>query len=255
MTDVSTNTAITPNSFLGSLLLGYQVKHSTPKQPEQEIVHVDYSWGEPRELYYAIIQPESNAGLKSPSWAESPTANINLHHSSKDIIEEVLKHGLLKRLHVITQQESNEVSPPFSLTIAPLAANTDLGHTDYSTILREILQRLDVVVRWKEDWDGEEHEPERPSKTAIDRAKQVASELLGVVISKRKPLRTPFVAYDQDGYITLVWRNGKHELYLEITEDEIEYIKVWGTNIDSEMDVGVLSEDNYLTLWEWLLDG
>ena len=48
---------------------------------------------------------------------------------------------------------------------------------------------------------------------------------------------------------------GEHQLHLEIAENEVEYIKVWGIRIDTEMDVGVLNRDDYLTLWEWLLDG
>ena len=80
-------------------------------------------------------------------------------------------------------------------------------------------------------------------------------ELLDAADFAGHPCHTPFISYDQDGYIAMVWRNGKHELYLEITEDEIQYVKVWGINIASEMDAGVPSKDNYLTLWEWLLNG
>ena len=32
-------------------------------------------------------------------------------------------------------------------------------------------------------------------------------------------------------------------------------LKSGGANIDSEMDAGVPNKDNYLTLWEWLLNG
>ena len=251
MAEVSTNTTVAPISFFKSLPLEDEVKHSPPKQPGQEIgtlpklqsgnkfggIHADYSWTEPREIYYAV----------------SPTANMDLHCAGKDIILEVLKHGLLKRLHEITQQESNEISPPFALTIVPLTVHADL-EDEKSVVQNDILERLDTISRWREGRDDEEHEPEKPSQQAIDRAKQVVGELLGAVISEGKPLHTPFVSYDQEGYINVVWRKGNHELYLEINEDEIEYVKVWGANIDSEMDAGVPSKENYLTLWEWLLD-
>ena len=169
MLEAFTNTKIAPTSFFGSSPLGDEIKHSNPKQPEQEmgtlpqlqdsnklgIVHTDHSRGEPRELYYDVVQPAGNAKIKVLSWVESPTANIDLHHSSKNIIEEVLKHGLLKRLHAITQQESNEVSPPFSLTIAPLAANVDQGYADKSLILSEISKRLDDIAQREYDWDAD----------------------------------------------------------------------------------------------------
>ena len=80
-------------------------------------------------------------------------------------------------------------------------------------------------------------------------------ELLGAIIAAGHSWFTPFISSDEDGYITVAWHNGKHELHLEIAENEVEYITVWGIKIDTEMDVGILNRDNYLTLWEWLLNG
>ena len=77
---------------------------------------------------------------------------------------------------------------------------------------------------------------------------------MGAVNLAGHTCHAPVISYDQEGYINMVWRNGKHELYLDITEDDIEYTKIWGINIDSEMDIGVLNRDNYLTLWEWLFN-
>ena len=65
----------------------------------------------------------------------------------------------------------------------------------------------------------------------------------------------PFVSSNEDGNVTIVWYKGEHELHLEIADDEVEYVRVWGFNIDTEMDAGALNKDNYLTLWDWLLHG
>ena len=64
----------------------------------------------------------------------------------------------------------------------------------------------------------------------------------------------PFITID-DGTVALEWHKGKHELHLLIKDGQVEYIKVWGTNIDSEMDVGILTLDNFPKLWEWLQRG
>ena len=98
-------------------------------------------------------------------------------------------------------------------------------------------------------------ESKKPSELALNNAKLMMKELLDAVISAGHSWLTPFISSDEDGYITVAWYNGKHELHLEISENEVEYITVWGIKIDTEMDVGVLNRDNYLTLWEWLLDG
>ena len=43
-------------------------------------------------------------------------------------------------------------------------------------------------------------------------------------------------------------------MHIQIGETVAEYIQVWGINIDTEMHVDFLIRDDYLTLWEWLLD-
>ena len=137
------------------------------------------------------------------------------------------------------------------------STTSNLGNLHKNAVWTEILEQLDTLVRWREEWaeDENQHEPEKPSELALSNAKKVVKELLSAVLSEGKEVLAPFISYDQDGYITFEWRNRKHELYLEITEDKIQYVTVWGINIDSEMDAGVPSKDNYLMLWEWLLDG
>ena len=182
-------------------------------------------------------------------WGTEPlTPDVSWEHTHKSISPYLPD--------IIAEKEYNTAPLLFSMWMEPLTVNTD-PEIDKNTIWAEILAQLDTLIRWREerDEDDHEHEPEKPSESALANAKRVVKELLSAVLSEGKEILTPFTSYDQDGYITLVWRKGKHELYLEITEDEIEYVKVWGINIDSEMDTGVPSKDNYLTLWEWLLDG
>ena len=65
---------------------------------------------------------------------------------------------------------------------------------------------------------------------------------------------TPSVSSDGDGNVTAVWYKNERQLHLQIGEHEAEYFKVWGTNIDTEMDADFLKPENYLTLWKWLID-
>lgn len=63
-----------------------------------------------------------------------------------------------------------------------------------------------------------------------------------------------------DGSIDIEWY--KDERYLMIftdgdgisfaTTSRIEYITVWGTNIENEMDCGNVDLDNCSHLWDWL---
>lgn len=119
--------------------------------------------------------------------------------------------------------------------------------------IRQISDRLDVIAQREDDWD--ELESKKPNAQALNRARVITEALLDSVISAGYSWLMPFICSDEDGYITLSWHKGKHELHLDITEDEAEYCRVWGIKIDTEMDQGVLSSDNFLRLWEWLIDG
>ena len=226
------------------LMLGNAIPHHT---------HIDAASD---SLKIVKIPRASGWGTQLSLWeSEPPTTDVGQAHTDLSAMRRSHIRQILEQSDIINQWGVGEAFQPRSWETESPTATVDLDHPDKSVVLDGISAQLDAVVRWREDWDGDEPEPEKPSAKAIDRAKQVVSQLLGAVISKGKPLHTPVISYDYDGYITMVWRNGKHELYLEITEDEIEYTKVWGINIDSEMDAGVPSKDNYLTLWEWLLDG
>ena len=277
MSEVSTNTTIAPSSLLGSLRSADNVTPTSRlKQPEQEIATLpkvqesnkcviarpDWAWREPRELYYAIIRPEDNVEFESLTWVESATASIDafrVHHSGRDTIAEVLKRGLLKRFHAITQQESNEVSPPFSkngLMMAPLDANIYQEPTAKSNILRflKILQRLDDIAQREDNWDG--YESKSPNKLSLNNARQFMNEFVDAIVSEGEaPLTPSLISSDEDGHITVEWRGEGRQLHLQIEEDEIDYIQVWGPNIDTEMHVDTLHSKDYLTLWKWLIYG
>jgi hypothetical protein len=77
---------------------------------------------------------------------------------------------------------------------------------------------------------------------------------LDSVISAGHRCDTPSISSDGDGNVTAAWYKDGRQLHFQIGEHEAEYFKVWGTNIDTEMDVDFLKPENYLTLWKWLID-
>ncbi len=118
---------------------------------------------------------------------------------------------------------------------------------------RKISERFDVLTQRENNWD--EYDSKKPTKLTLVRAENLIGELFDSIISAGHPWLTPFISSDEDGFITTAWYEEERELHILIGENEAEYLQVWGTNIDTEMQEGVFSRDNYLTLWEWLLDG
>ncbi len=118
---------------------------------------------------------------------------------------------------------------------------------------RRISERFDVLTEREDNWDG--YDSEKPTELTLNRARHLMEELFNCIISEGYPWLTPFISSDEDGNVTVEWSGEKRRLHIQIGEGEAEYIQVWGVNIDTEMHVGFLSRDDYLTLWEWLLDG
>lgn len=117
---------------------------------------------------------------------------------------------------------------------------------------QEILDRFTVLTQREDNWDG--YDSKKPTQSTLDRAVDIMEEFFDSITSKGYSWLRPFISSDEDGNVTVEWSEEKRRLHIQIGENEAEYIQVWGVNIDTEMHVDFLSRDDYLTLWEWLLD-
>ena len=117
----------------------------------------------------------------------------------------------------------------------------------------KILDQFNVLTQREDNWDG--YDSKKPTALTLDHAKHLIEDLFDSIISAGYSWLTPFISSDEDGNVTAEWYEGERQLHIQIGENEVEYIQVWGTNIDTEMHVDFLYRDNYQTLWEWLIDG
>ena len=146
--------------------------------------------------------------------------------------------------------------------------NTVLTHTETGTAVTdftqlrkyqaekqtlEISEQFDILAQRENNWDG--RGSQKPTDLTLAHAKEVMGALLGSVISAGYQCGTPSISSDGDGNVTAAWYEDERQLHFQIGEYEAEYFRVWGTNIDTEMDVDFLKPENYLTLWKWLIDG
>lgn len=117
---------------------------------------------------------------------------------------------------------------------------------------QEILDRFTVLTQREDNWDG--YDSKKPTQSTLDHAMDIMEEFFDSITSEGYSWLRPFISSDEDGNVTVEWSEEKRRLHIQIGENEAEYIQVWGVNIDTEMHVDFLSCDDYLTLWEWLLD-
>ena len=118
---------------------------------------------------------------------------------------------------------------------------------------QQLSERFDILAQREDNWDG--YDSRKPTKKTLVRAENLIGELFDSIISAGHPWHVPFISSDEDGYITAAWHNGERELHIEIDENQAEYTKIWGTELDMKMEIDALKPDNFLTHWEWLIDG
>ena len=64
---------------------------------------------------------------------------------------------------------------------------------------------------------------------------------------------TPLITLSEAGEVVFEWWHNNKKITFYFGENQPEFIKVWGTDIDTEMDSGILTDSWSLTsLWLWL---
>ena len=113
----------------------------------------------------------------------------------------------------------------------------------------EISEQFDILTKREYNWDG--RGSQKPTVLTLNYAKKVIDAMLASIISAGYRCETPSISSDGFGNVTAVWYKNERQLHLQIGEQEAEYFKVWGTNIDTKMDVDYLIPDKYIPLWKW----
>ena len=112
------------------------------------------------------------------------------------------------------------------------------------------IQKIRNLQSWGTNWDGVE-------VTAVS-AKQVANAiaLIDQLYSTATQLNlywnAPNVTASLLGEVVLEWWNHEKKLTLYVDEEKTEYVKVWGDDIDAEMDDGILLDTTIAPTLEWL---
>ena len=139
-------------------------------------------------------------------------------------------------------------SPTTDEGLEPITKNPSL---DFQR--RQMSEQFDVIAQRENNWDG--YESQKPNELSLDHAKRFMEEFFDVVVSEGQLWLTPLISSEEDGHITVEWYGEERQLHLQIEEDKVVYIQVWGANIETEMHVDTLHSKDYLTLWKWLLYG
>lgn len=126
-------------------------------------------------------------------------------------------------------------------------------YKNFQTPLTYTLKRLARMFSWQEDWDGEGSA--KPNALSIIRAKRWIRQMQADATGTGKGWEEPHTTPDENGDVAFEWWHNDRSLVVYVSSNMVDYLKVWGPDIESQMADGVIDvrEDNK-NLWLWLMD-
>jgi len=117
--------------------------------------------------------------------------------------------------------------------------------------LRTTLAEINALATWEAGWNG--YDAPSIQLAAIALVVRWLDAFYDVVTHAAMPWDAPNVTGGSEGEVVLEWWHGTKKLTIYIAPARIDYVKVWGTDIDHEMEDGELTTYSvFLSLWEWL---
>lgn len=111
-----------------------------------------------------------------------------------------------------------------------------------------------VLENLGDNWDG--NGSPAPSKAFLAEAKEVLALIHAGALARGLRWEEPHIGVNERGQITLDWWKGTRSLTVFIrSEDQIEYLKAWGKDIETEMEDGELNRlADFVALSRWLYE-
>jgi hypothetical protein len=116
--------------------------------------------------------------------------------------------------------------------------------------LGDTFNDLNLLRTWDVGWNG--YDAPKPEHTAIEHARSWITGLFQTVASLG--WIKPNVTGGPDGGVVFEWWYGKRKLTVYVEEQSIEYVQVWGTDVDAKITDGAIeSMSDSRDLWMWLI--
>lgn len=104
---------------------------------------------------------------------------------------------------------------------------------------------------WREGWNG--YDSAAPNRDSIVHALRWIEDLYEDVLMMGRKWLGPQVVADAHGNVVFEWWEGREKLTVYVHPEMVEYVKVWGPDIFSEMEDGeVEGAEDRRALWNWL---
>ncbi len=121
------------------------------------------------------------------------------------------------------------------------------------TGIESTLTELVALLDWAAGWNG--YDSPAPSRQAVKQAIVWIGKLHVEVLRAERAWIGPNVTAGPDGEVVLEWWHDTKKLTIYIEEQDVDYVKVWGTDAHSQMAEGdARSSSACRALWLWLTE-
>jgi hypothetical protein len=91
------------------------------------------------------------------------------------------------------------------------------------------------------------------SHRILEKANQLINKIYSIAKNRGFWWDEPLVNVTEDQEIVLEWWNNTKKITIYISDKTIDYIKVWGADMDNEMeDDSIDLHDDFTPLWSWI---
>ena len=115
-------------------------------------------------------------------------------------------------------------------------------------------EALESLSGLRDNWDGQASLA--PNQLMLTEAREALALLHAGALARDVRWETPHLGVNERGQITLEWWHGKRSLTVFIrSEERTDYLKAWGTHIETEMEEGELARlSDFVALSRWLYE-
>ena len=124
-------------------------------------------------------------------------------------------------------------------------------HRNFHDPLWRTISEIITLLSWPEGWNG--YDAAAPNSESVGHALIWIEDLYRDTLTTDTGWSAPHVVLDAHGNVVLEWWEGQKKLTIYVHPGPVEYVKVWGPDIFSEMEDGeVEGVEDRRALWNWL---
>jgi len=132
-----------------------------------------------------------------------------------------------------------------------MGSRKQAGVLEADPLFEETLELIEELRRREAGWNG--YHVAAPNPAAITAAKRWAQALYSEVVRRERPWIQPHVSSDEEGNISFEWWCKPRKLTVYVMPGNTEAIKVWGLDINTEMEeTPAGTTEQRVALWRWL---